>query len=1202
MEVLQLMKRHSRKFLWLIAAVTVVMFAAAIGASAASMPEAVNMNYDGTQTAKEALTAAVEAVKTSDVNLTISSDMEFTEKLDIGTFNQISEYTLTITGNGGKLVLKMPDAYSSIVIHANTTFRNVTIVNNGYTDEAGSNDGMQQSNAFVVLNAKSVYDNVTTERADGIQTDPVAIGNDMTVNSGTFGLVAANRRLSGYNVENASVTLTGTASTHILYGTSYNGSVDSTGAVTGETTVNITGSASVTFRAYLGGWYTTQNKKSTGYINTDGSIGAIFASGSTSNGVMPETLLTIDNATLESTIAATLVNTASTENQGQILNSKIVINGGTFKDIYGGGHGNARAALLRGKTELEINGGTIKGTVYGGACLSNAGAKNSATATVTVKNAELGAFLCGGSYITSGTDEGDSTLTLGEGITFLRDSAFGIFGGSYLSSGNEITQIIPSVDKGNHTLIADIGDDNELVNTKGTKQALYGGSYVNLIANTEGDTKIIIKSGIYDALVIGGDYLVNNKTTAYVGEWGHFGGSSVIIDGGEVKSQIFGGSRVNTGKTPSNTNGAINDKLCLGSEGTITAVIINGGKIGGSTGSQNIYGGSYVDNVGKAAQVSQRGETRLEFHGGSTTLGFKKASYFSAAAYLRDNNNIQEGNSTLVFDGTGTLDFSGYNHTIAAGIIDYGKQSGNTTLEINGTVTVKLNGTSAKFTAGCVGNGNFALESSTSSAKAQLGYKHTGNVIVNANGGTISAGNLVTGGYRSNVNGNIYFNGNGTTFSWGMYMLDKSTPTSSAYCSISGDLNVNITGGSYTQIVGGGVTTNNDYAGAKGVNIINGDVNYTISGGTFKGYIALTAAGAKGNITLKFIGDKFSFASGLEYIYTANCSGGYQTPVNAGTVKTLDLSQVTLDAQTFASYFNSESHNMGTAGRTFGVVYPPLNLATAVSIEGTPKSEYKQGETFSLEGTSISYESEGAVRVYDATSKEYQTVTSAELSGDRLTSTDGITYYTASDKELTNGRIGYATTGVKVVINGMESEVYPVTVTNAPLTVGYVGSSIRLADPRGLRVKASIDSSILADTEGYTVTRVGILVSKSKANALVRGGQYVADGCVYGEGIEGFILNEEKDGKYIFALAITGIEAIDFDTELAFRPYVEYTDEYGETGVVYSAFEDAAGIENSNLVRTIQTVAQQVFADTDFMATLPAEQKKYIEDIINSIA
>ena len=319
-------------------------------------------------------------------------------------------------------------------------------------------------------------------------------------------------------------------------------------------------------------------------------VGGNFSYQSNS-GVTGGSSVTIDGATLDNVrvFGASQSSGVTAGLIASVDSSKVVVKSGTVNgDIYGGGHSQSHGStVVEGDASVEIVGGEITGNVFGGSLYWNANHENvqaSIGGNASVK-------------ITGGTVNGD------------------VYGGSEAESkrysGISVTNI------GGSTSVEIGGEAN-------VNGSVYGGSlsYVGSIGD--------------------GEYNTGNGAVSKVE-----GNSNIIISGGTVSENVYGGGRVFNSV-----------------EGTSATADLASANITISAG--KISGDIYAGGDGSGSVVS--GNAKVTFVGNSSDIDFAGTVYGggSEGAIVGGKNSVSFGNSSNAFAGTFNGNISGMNELLVS--------------------------------------------------------------------------------------------------------------------------------------------------------------------------------------------------------------------------------------------------------------------------------------------------------------------------------------------------------------------------------------------------------------------------------------------------------------------------------------------------------------------------------------------------------
>ncbi len=457
------------------------------------------------------------------------------------------------------------------------------------------------------------------------------------------------------------------------------------------------------------------------------------------------------------------------------------IDGGTFNDIYGGGHGilnhtpsslgnvtvNISNGVINnafngnnilggpnGTLHINVSGGTI-GNVFGG---SN-GAGASATATnVAISGGTIGNVFGGGNKAPT---SGKANVNVTNGVIGVVTSTGTTYGNVY-AGGNEATVDSTELTISGGTIGNAFGGGNEGAVSQGTVVQITGGTYKSTNGGVFGggnkaavdNTKVNVSGGTFDgtcsagASVFGGGNEVSNNAVDK---------TVVTITSGAVLNNVYGGSNVSgnikTSTTVNANAGTINCNLYGGglkAEADTTNVNINGTTFAALVSEDaadalygNAFGGGQSANV-TTSNITLNGSTLNNVYGGSNQYGLVSTS----------NVTITSGTVKNVFGGNN-----------AGGATTDTK----VTIDGNATITDVFGGSNGK---GAI-IGNYARSSSAAyDADIDMGMLSSGSTLVEIKSGTISGtvygggnqaivvGNATVNIYDGTINGSVFGGGN----------------------------------------------------------------------------------------------------------------------------------------------------------------------------------------------------------------------------------------------------------------------------------------------------------------------------------------------------------------------------------------------------------------------------------------------------------
>lgn len=338
-------------------------------------------------------------------------------------------------------------------------------------------------------------------------------------------------------------------------------------------------------------------------------------------------------------------------------NVHIEIDGGTIKgNVFGGGKGFSEEAFAEcarveagSKVEIQVNGGTINGNIYGGG--ENAKVE-SPTSIIIGDNAVIGGNVYGGGkngQVLIATPAEDTALN--ENTTAEENPLSAVTAASVKVSNGSVAGNVYG------------GGENAPVNGSvsvtidGGKISgnVYGGGALGLVTKK---SCVNINGGMISGAVYGGAFGETGKF--YVNK-----GSTVNMTGGWVRKNLYGGSELsNDGVDTYNSNNTSTD------EGLIFVNLV-GGTVDG-----NVFGGGYRGTV--------YGSTHLHIG----TEAMSKCKYYSAHKNEKPNltpqSDLTVGGSVYAggdYGGDGTdytaITVKGFSHVYVDGNgYDFGRNTG----------------------------------------------------------------------------------------------------------------------------------------------------------------------------------------------------------------------------------------------------------------------------------------------------------------------------------------------------------------------------------------------------------------------------------------------------------------------------------------------------------------------------------------------
>lgn len=848
-------------------------------------------------------------------------------------------------------------------------------------------------------------------------------------------------------------------------------------------------------------------------------------------------------------------------------------------------------------TGLTFNSGSYK-TVAGNVNLSGV---NVTDVSVVFQGTSVTGQLVGGSYnggASGGLVTGTVSLTLGGTATFTDRAAGGNWYSPASNGGGTFVCNTTSASTNGFIIAGCIGGLNAKPNGDYATYSLtvnsgkynhYSGSRIhNGGATLNSNTEITVNGGSFSSACYGGveptDTAVNT----------HNGYCKTYINGGTFGALVGGGSWIRNNATVENSP----------TEVVVTSGVFN----------NRLFGGSFSGVTTGTGCGTQNGDSSLKITGGDFSGASASVAHIVGAAYQLQ---YFKGNSTLTIEG-GTFSTSSDRY-IVAGTYGPGFMNGDSTLTLGKNVSVPSN----YYTiGGCFGTTDI---SGTAIGKIESGahthgFRQIGDVKVVISGNSTVGGKNCFGGCRSDLDGSVTLEISGSpTVSTAIYALTNSSDADK-YCSNTGDVMIYISGGNINQAVNGGGYGSQ---GNLGVNTVGGNVYLEVSGGKFTHNIfGAGYAGAYGEVYIKFIGNSFNIGSAY-YVYPTYRETIAYLP-NATSMHTyLDLSQVTLDASTYASWFGKAYATNrypvlgNSGGRLYDVVFPAISDATSVTLTSLPtKTTYASGDAidlsgaaFSLDyGTTVNYNNtETSVSSLAFTFGEF-TAFDSYASKEEYKNANAFTYKNSNGDVI--DVIGVTTTGFKVCAGSGQSGLISVTNTSgSPVELVYHGFSIRLTpDKEGIRIKTSISKEQKNATkayDGYEITELGCLVARTsnhpdEALTLELAGNKCVRGVNYSKANGIDVINAETEDRVYYTCVVMNIPELYYDSQLSFRPYIIYEDENGGSNTVYLDAGTYAS-PSGNLERSIRYVAVQLRSDVRTAGSynkLSAAEKAYIDSVV----
>lgn len=822
---------------------------------------------------------------------------------------------------------------------------------------------------------------------------------------------------------------------------------------------------------------------------------------------------------------------------------------------YGGLRANQTGIRTTGDIKGTLENVSFSGNFFGGSELSSASASDSGELELTLINTNVSGIVAAGSNISNAaaTKTGKSTLYYKSGNVTGK-----ILGGCYFTAAGVKIDGDSALVFGTADTAPTAAENAYVVGGSLAAEALFTGDEAANAWGMYGSSELTVKSGTIaaDAYIVGGSFLKGSEA----GIWANYpyvGGEAnsnerqkLTIEGGTVNGpRLYAGSYCYSG---GQDHGTVELEIKGGTVNLNTADKVGIQNYGKYT--DAIYPATYYPVNTKAITVDHV----FKFTGGKLNL------------YATNKTNVSGGptgyNGTITGDTELTLNALLKNGSstnanyrvlrIAGGLAEYGKDAkliGDSTLNILGGFVQPSN----PFTAGCYSSSVDKPDEDTGDGIAN-GFVQKGNVTLNINAGNISR-SLAAGGYRANLDGNVLINISGGEFVRDIYGAGVSSTSkglATAYCSVTGDIIWNISGGNINVSTSynffGGADASSTVCPDTGYNVIGGNIYMEISGGTITGtnvsLVGKTTLKEGKEARLKLVGDTSSVMPALASAYC-----------------TLDLTQYT--------------GSNAIATTNFDKVYAAMN-GKAVTISGlgdnSELADYVDltGRTFIWNGSEATY---SELTKFDNYSKEYK---NAPVVVDATTKS-GFNPSTAK-LSLNCGIVYSAEFDVSTVAAEQLNKI--------KVNYEIVGTGIR-TNSLAFRCRARLGSDFFNDhkdsyTDGFKITKLGILVS-TKSALLEIGGAGVIDAWSWAEGsfnpqISGgeFATDAKYADSYLFQAAVTGygdIATLDAEragSKLSFRAYIVVEYENGQSSVIY--LDNPVYNTQTNYVKALYDTASKI--------------------------
>ena len=486
-------------------------------------------------------------------------------------------------------------------------------------------------------------------------------------------------------------------------------------------------------------------------------------------------------------------------------NAKIGTLGYSYVDgnIFGGGRGFTGSALtagtVGGNINIDITGGTMLGSVYGGGRLASVGTylvdKQYNNGSSMVDNSYYGQFQPGDDHgyitinISGGTIDNDhetATLTHTNPNTF-GGNVFGGCMGKFVAKveGGE-TPIWPSLARAKQTEVTISG-------TALVKNSVFGGGEIGTVrddatVNIEGGTIGGTYNGLNCGHVFGGgkgldhpqnSFDTQNDSTMAAGYLAGrvYGNTYVNISGGHIYENVFGGGKVASvgwvnGDTP--VNGLAKVNVTGGEIGPLDMSGVNAYVFGGPKGGSNAAMKEYC-NV-------NRTEVEVDYTDSGTNRVWGSLFGGGSDGHVLGNATVTLKNGTIGTDGS-----TGYDGNIFGGGRNYHELS-LTAGRVGGNITVNMQG--GTLQGSIFGGGRQGLTGVNVDGVAVDDDAH-GNITINVTDGTVGTTTA------SATTGHVFGGGKGKSTS-ATDTQERFGETRSTRVNINGDalVNGNVFGGS----------------------------------------------------------------------------------------------------------------------------------------------------------------------------------------------------------------------------------------------------------------------------------------------------------------------------------------------------------------------------------------------------------------------
>ena len=1002
---------------------------------------------------------------------------------------------------------------SGTAVYSNpaVNIKNATVSHSVYGGGKGSSAIMYGNPVVTIGDATAAHCAIVTENVYGGGDAAAVTGNTTVVYNDNNASSTVDNLFGGGNAAGVSGTATVTLTSGKVL-TGVYGGCNASGKVGGAIALNING----------GTVGTSANSKAYGIFG--GGKGSATQTGD----AVTVTIGTAPNAQTYPTIygdvyggsAEGQVNDALAEITSVLLN-KGVIDG----DIYGGGFGDhGSTALVNGRVQVVVEGGTVTGNIYG---CNNAKGTPKGSVSVSIN----------GSAATQDDGQGNKIYALQ-----------GVYGGGNLAhyDPTDATNSYPTVTiSGCGTSVKDVYGGGNAAAVPRTYVVINGGDIDRVFAGGNGESGTPANVGY-----------MNTDHTPTENSYGP-GTANADIKGGTI-NEIFGGSnskgtirasgQLNIARAANGTCNLIIGDLYGGgnqADGAASAISIGCTGTNQGEGITNVFGGANAANVsGNISLTIQEGKIQNVYGGNNSTGsisgniivnieqkdnpctwyvgnvygGGKDAPYTNSGADY-PQVNIKKGTVTYnVFGGgygsTATVTANPHVNLIGGTVLG-NVFGGGEAAPVTGNPVVTANfGQAANLYGG--GLGSTAVVTGNPSVLINQEQNKTLTVTDAFGGGDAAAvsGNttvtLTTGAIR-----NIYGGGNMAGVTQATVNINGGSVTTGVYggCNeqgtVTGDIAVSVTGGtigtnaSHANVHGGGYGAATRTNGNVAVTINGSGVNIwgDVYGGSALGNVndattdltavTLTSGAIHGSLYGGGLGQKpgVNGAANDATPYAALVNGAVNVIVNGGTVSEAVYGANNANGTpkgTVSVVINGTAAHVAATESTPAVfalnaVYGGGNLAdceptATVTINGTSsvKDVYGGGNAAAVSSTSVTVNGGTMDRVFAGGNGQ---TSAANVTGNTQAIVHGGTIRQLFGGGNTSGTIG-GTMSVTIdkVGNGAQSiaEVYGGgnLAPSGPGTVRILCGAEHIGDVYGGANNANISGNILLNIEGGQINRV----------------------------------------------------------------------------------------------------------------------------------